>query len=132
MYDCADDVLAHHDEEVTLPGAQRDEMRKRRNSNRDRLKKGLAKAGKPAPLQFKSQGSYAMKTMVQHPELDYDIDDGVYFAKEDLVGSRGAEMSALDARTMVRDAIDDGSFADAPEVRTNCVRVYYQAGYHVD
>jgi len=33
---------------------------------------------------------------------------------------------------MVRDAIDDGSFATAPEVRKNCVRVYYAAGYHVD
>lgn len=33
---------------------------------------------------------------------------------------------------MVRDAIDDGSFKTAPEVRRNCVRVYYAAGYHVD
>ena len=33
---------------------------------------------------------------------------------------------------MVRDAIDDGSFKTAPEVRKNCVRVYYAAGYHVD
>jgi hypothetical protein len=33
---------------------------------------------------------------------------------------------------MVRDAIDDGSFKTAPEVRTNCVRVYYKAGYCVD
>jgi hypothetical protein len=33
---------------------------------------------------------------------------------------------------MVRDALDDGSFKKKPEVRTNCVRVYYDAGYHVD
>jgi len=33
---------------------------------------------------------------------------------------------------MVRDALDDGSFNKKPEVRTNCVRVYYDAGYHVD
>jgi hypothetical protein len=132
MYDCAKDVLAHHDEEVTLPQAERTAMRDRRNSNRNRLRKGLSKNGKPAPLEFKSQGSYAMKTMVQHPELDYDIDDGVYFAKEDLVGPRGAELTALQARQMVRDAIDDGSFKTAPEVHTNCVRVYYAAGYHVD
>jgi hypothetical protein len=132
MHDCGKDVLAHHDQEVTLPQWERDEMRTRRNSNRDRLKNGLIKAGKPAPLEFKSQGSYEMRTMVQHPDRDYDIDDGVYFAKADLVGARGAEMSALDARWMVRDAIDDGKFANAPEVRKNCVRVYYQAGYHVD
>jgi hypothetical protein len=132
MYDCAEDVLAYHDDEVTLPTKEQRAMSTRRNATRDRLKDGLAKAGKPAPIQFKSQGSYAMKTMVQHPENDYDIDDGVYFDKADLVGERGAEMTALQARQMVRDAVDDGSFNTAPEVRNNCVRVYYEAGYHVD
>lgn len=132
MFDCADDVLAHHDEKVTLPQADRTTMRDRRNANRDRLKKGLKDQGKPAPREFKSQGSYAMKTMTQHPERDYDIDDGVYFDKEVLVGERGAEMSALQARQMVRDALDDGKFKTPPEVRNNCVRVYYEAGYHVD
>ena len=132
MHDCADDILAHHNEEVTLPQSERTTMKERRDANRTRLKKGLKEKGKPAPLEFKSQGSYAMKTMVQHPAKDYDIDDGVYFAKEELVGERGAEMSALQARQMVRDALDDGSFKTAPEVRTNCVRVYYEAGYHVD
>lgn len=132
MFDCAKDVLAYHDEKVTLPQAEQTEMRDRRNANRARLKKGLSSAGKPAPREFVSQGSYAMKTMVQHPGKDYDIDDGVYFHKEDLVGDRGAEMSALQARQMVRDALDDGSFKKPPEVRKNCVRVYYEAGFHVD
>jgi hypothetical protein len=132
MYDCAEDVLAYHDDRVTLPQAERTAMRERRDANRKRLKNGLKDAGQPAPLEFKSQGSYAMKTMTQHPDKDYDIDDGVYFLKEDLVGPRGAEMSALQVRQMVRDALDDGSFKTPPEVRTNCVRVYYDAGYHVD
>lgn len=132
MHDCADDVLAYHDEKVTLPQSERNTMRERRNANRDRLKKGLADKGKPDPREFKSQGSYAMKTMVQHPDKDYDIDDGVYFDKEALVGERGAEMSALQARQLVRDAVDDGSFNTPPEVRKNCVRIYYAAGYHVD
>lgn len=132
MFDCSDDILAYHDEKVTLPQAERTDMRNRRNANRDRLKKGLKDKGKPAPLEFKSQGSYAMRTMVQHPSKDYDIDDGVYFAKEDLVGDRGGEMSARQARQTVRDALDDGSFKKPPEVRKNCVRVYYEAGYHVD
>ncbi len=132
MFNCAEDVLAYHDDEVTLPTAQQTTMRDHRDANRDRLKKGLKDQGKPAVREFRSQGSYAMKTMVQHPENDYDIDDGVYFDKEVLVGERGAEMTALQARQMVRDAIDDGSFKTPPEVRKNCVRVYYASGYHVD
>lgn len=132
MFDCSKDVRAFHDQKVVLPQAEQSAMRRRRDANRDRLRKGLKENGDPAPIEFVKQGSYAMLTMLQHPTNDYDIDDGVYFRKEDLVGSRGAEMSALDARWMVRDAIDDGSFATPPEVRGNCVRVHYAAGYHVD
>ena len=132
MFDCAKDVRAYHNQDVTLPKAEQDKMRDRRNSNRTRLRNGLAKAGKPPPFEFVKQGSYAMKTMVQDPDNDYDIDDGVYFRKEDLVGERGAEMTSLQARQMVRDAVDDGKFKQPPEVRSNCVRVLYKAGYHVD
>ncbi len=132
MFDCANDVLAYHDDQVTLPQAERTEMRERRDANRERLKRGLRDAKKPAPREFVSQGSYSMKTMTQHPAKDYDIDDGVYFSKEALVGDRGAEMSALQARQMVRDALDDGSFKTPPEVRKKCVRVSYEAGFHVD
>jgi hypothetical protein len=129
MFDCADDILAYHDDEVTLPQSERTAMRDRRNANRDRVKNGLKDAGKPKPIEFKGQGSYAMKTMTQHPENNYDIDDGVYFEATDLVGAKGGEMSPLDARQMVRDAVDDGSFKTKPEVRKNCVRVVYDAGY---
>lgn len=132
MYDCSKEILQYHDYKVTLLQADRDEMRNRRNANRGRLKNGLKKYGKPKPLEFKSQGSYTLKAMVQHSDNDYDIDDGVYFDKTDLKGPRGAEMSAFEARRMVRDALDDGSFKRAPEVRKNCVRVYYDVGYHVD
>lgn len=132
MYDCAKDVRAYHDQEVTLPKTEQDAMRDRRDANRTRLRNGLANASKPAPLEFVKQGSYAMKTMVRDPDNDYDIDDGVYFRKEDLVGERGAEMTSLQARQMVRNAVDDGKFKRAPEVRSNCVRVFYEKGYHVD
>lgn len=132
MYDCSKDVRAHHDQQVTLPDAERRAMSKRRNSNRDRLNNGLAKATRPLPTEFVSQGSYEMRTMIQHPAKDYDIDDGAYFDAAVLVGPRGGTMSALEARQMVRDALDDKTFKTPPSCRKNCVRVDYDAGYHVD
>jgi hypothetical protein len=132
MFDCSEDLLCYHDDHVSLPQKDRSAMRKRRDANRDRLKDGLRENEDPQPIMFCKQGSYAMLTMVQHPDNDYDIDDGVYFEMDDLVGPRGGEMSPLDVRNMVRDAVDDGSFTTAPEVRSNCVRIYYVAGYHVD
>lgn len=132
MFDCTKDVLSYHDAEVILPRTEQRNMRERRDASRKRLKDGLKKAGRPAPFDFETQGSYAMRTMIQRRGKDWDIDDGVYFDAADLKGERSGDMTALEARQMVRDALDDGSFKKTPEVRTNCVRVYYDAGYHVD
>jgi hypothetical protein len=128
MIDCSNEMTGYYDDEVALPSTARTQMRDHRDANRKRLRNGLTKAEKPLPRNFHSQGSYAMKTMVQHDDNKYDIDDGVYFDKDQLVGDRGGEMTALAVRQMVRDAVDDGSFTRAPEVRKHCVRVYYQAG----
>lgn len=132
MFDCSNDLTAFHNEKITLGSEAQANMRRRRDANRDRLKKGLENAEDLLPIEHVSQGSYAMRTMIQHDENDYDIDDGVYFEKADLVGPQGGDKTSLDTRKMVRDAVDDGSFKKAPEVRNNCVRVYYDAGYHVD
>ena len=132
MYDCHNDTLAFHKNEVTLPNPERDEMRERRDTNRERLKAGLKRDGEPAPNDFRSQGSYAHRTMVQQADKDYDIDDGTYFSKDDLKGPKDGDKSARDAKEMVRKALHDEQFNKPPEVRTNCVRVYYSAGYHVD
>jgi hypothetical protein len=70
--------------------------------------------------------------MVQDAASDYDIDDGVYFDKAKLVGPNGGEKSSADIKQMVCDALQDARFATQPEIHTNCVRVYYNEGYHVD
>ena len=132
MYDYSKDVLAFHDKEVTLLQAQRTEMRDRRNSNRDRLKKRLKDQNKPVPEEFIKQGSYAMLTMVQDPENDYDIDDGVYFAEETLKDQDGEALSPLQMREMARDALSDDRFKKQPKILRNCVRIFYNEGYHVD
>jgi len=132
MFDCNKEVIGFFNDEVALSDSEKGEMRKRRDANRKRLKKGLESNNKPLPEEHVAQGSYAMHTMVTDKDNDYDIDDGAVFNKDDLVGSQGAEMSALNVRKMVRDALDDDSFSKPPEVRTNCVRVYYAAGFHVD
>ena len=132
MKDCHRDMIAFHDGDVTLPEAERSEMRARRDTNRERLKSGLERDGEPAPALFRTQGSYAMRTMVQQVDKDYDIDDGVYFDEGKLKGPRGGSMSSGAAKDMVREALHAAVFSTPPEKRKNCVRVYYDAGYHVD
>lgn len=132
MIDCSKEIAQFHEEKVRLKESQRQQMRDHRSANQDRLTRGLEDQKKPKPARNIKQGSYAMHTMVQHPDNDYDIDDGVVFLRETLKGTRDGDMSPREARDMVRDALDDGSFTTPPETRKNCVRVQYQAGYHVD
>ena len=132
MTDCDKHIRAYHDERVKLTEDQKKKLRDRRNANRDRLQRGLKKNEDPAPVKSVIQGSYAMGTVIQEPDSAYDIDDGAVFTAKSLIGPRGAPKTALDARKMVRDAVDDGSFKTDPEVKTNCVRVYYDDGPHVD
>ncbi|OGQ95899.1 MAG: hypothetical protein A2521_02885 [Deltaproteobacteria bacterium RIFOXYD12_FULL_57_12] len=132
MFNCHAHLKAFHDDRVTLTETMKQEMRSRRDANQKRLSKGLEKSEKPKPIEHVKQGSYAMHTMVQSEYAASDIDDGAVFAKADLVGSRGGEYTPLDAKNMVRDAIDDGSFTKAPEVRSNCVRISYKDGFTID
>ncbi len=132
MQDCNSDIKEYHSDRVKLTAAQKDKLRGWRDSNRDRLRRGLENNEDPSPLKSVAQGSFAMHTTIQEPGNEYDIDDGVVFSQESLQGPHGAEKKALDARNMVRDAVDDGSFKRQPEIKTNCVRVFYNEGPHVD
>lgn len=130
--DCHKEMKGFHADEVTLSKPEQDEMRGRRDNGRTRLKKGLADNGHPAPSEIASQGSYAMRTMVQDPECDYDIDDGVYFEKNDLKKKDGTDLTALEARQRVRAALKDDRLAFDAVVKKNCVRQKYPDGYHID
>lgn len=132
MHDCAQDIQSYHDDDVKLSEDTRAKLRDNRNANRDRLKENLKEKKRPAPLRFQKQGSYAMRTTIQEANNTYDIDDGAIFAKDDLKGDRGGDMTPLDARQMVCDHLKDKRFNKKPEVLKNCVRVYYNEGHHVD
>ena len=132
MFDCSSDVRAFHNEEVTLPSSEQKAMRERRDANRKRLKRGLNRNAHPLPKEFKKQGSYATLTMVQDPDNDYDIDDGVYFDADALLDNDGYSLEPKAVRQRVRDSVADEQFKKQPRVLRNCVRVFYDAGYHVD
>lgn len=130
--DCNKEMKGYHADEVNLSRDNQAEMRSRRDNGRTRLRNGLTKEGHPLPKEFNSQGSYAMRTMVQDSACDYDIDDGVYFDEEDLNDANGNCISARDARLRVRKALKDERLAYDATVKTNCVRQQYPTGYHID
>jgi len=116
MKDCNKDITNYYIDEVRLKKSQRSNLKNRRDANRKRLETGLKKNEDPTPDEFVRQGSDAHGTIL--------IDD--------LKGKQGGDKTPQDAKKMVRDAVDDGSFKTAPEIKTNCVRVHYDDGPHVD
>lgn len=126
------EMKGYHSEKVTLANTDQSEMRDRRDNGRIRLRNGLIRSCHPLPEEYSSQGSYAMRTMVQDDSCDYDIDDGIYFDKEVLKDSNGNYLGAQDARERVQKALKDDRLAFDAVVMTNCVRQMYPDGYHID
>jgi hypothetical protein len=133
MFDYNEQIEAYHDTKVNLPEEIREKLRGHRKANQDRLMENIRDGISVSRSSFVKQGSYAMRTTIQHEENDYDIDDGVVFKKEELVGERDAEMTPLQVRDMVLDAVSKNHpFKTKPERLKNCVRVFYEEGHHVD
>ena len=126
MVDCNSELNKFYNEKVRL-GNLWNTLGKYRDINLDRLKNGLRNNNSPAYNDTISQGSYSMRTIVQHVNNDYDIDVGVVFDN-----SKIGNMTSKDIKDMVYRAIQDDRFQKAPEVLKNCVRVYYSEGHHVD
>lgn len=130
---CSSEMVKFHREKVTLRKLDQDEMRNRRDAGRSRLEAGLERDGYALPAETATQGSYAMRTMVQDSDSDYDIDDGAYFKKEDLVDSDGNNLLPTAARQRICDALTQDDRLKYPaKVHNNCVRQKYPEGYHID
>jgi hypothetical protein len=132
MFDYNEQIQAYEDDCVNLPQAVKDKLRGNRDANRDRLSRNRPEGIRVNGDSFIPQGSMAVNTTVQEKDNAYDIDDGVWFHAGDLKKKDGAEMSAKETQEMVRDALNDPKFNKAPEIHQNCVRVFYEAGHHVD
>lgn len=127
MYNMHNKLNQFYENHVRL-GSERQTLAKHRDTNLDRLKAGLEKLGYPSSFDHRDQGSYAMYTINQHPEKDYDIDIAVIFSRDELPSG------ALDSRKRIEEAMQEGggNFSQPPEAKTNAVRVYYAEGHHVD
>lgn len=135
MYNYHDPIAAYEAAKINLPESVREDLYAKRAANRNRLKKNRPEQIRVNDSHFMPQGSMAIRTTVQEKDSDYDIDDGVWFYKEDLVKDGvfiKSDMSPQEVQEMVRDALKDSWFNKQPEVHNNCVRVFYNEGYHVD
>ena len=90
MYDISIDLQGFYDDHVRLGKERREQLAGYRDSNIQRINNGLDDLAKesgearPHPYDTKNQGGYAMHTLNQAAENDYDIDVALLFDKDAL------------------------------------------------
>lgn len=141
MFDYSTQLKKFFAKKVTLPSDMRQMLLAHRNANADRLIARLPEAHPKIRIgesNFRSQGSFAMDTVIQtrFTDEEYDIDYGVVIRRSQLVHDDDSEMTAAEAREVVREALKDKRFSRQPKLMSNCVRVFYadedDYAHHVD
>lgn len=141
MFDYNSHLKKFFDMKITLPTDMRQMLLAHRKANADRLIKRLPELNPRIRIgesNFRSQGSFAMDTVIQTRFVseEYDIDYGVVIRRSQLVSDDGSEMTAAEVRELVRKALKFHGFNRQPKLMSNCVRVFYadedDYAHHVD
>lgn len=134
MYDLSSKFNEFYNDYVVLSRSVQTELYEKKDLNIQRLKNGLKEYNEDNNTMYEIvetcvQGSVAMSTVIQNDKKDYDIDVAVVFDKDAL-----ADKGARATRNMVADALrrKTKQFNAEPEVKTSCIRVKYEDGYHID
>ena len=135
MYDLSKEMNDFYENHVKVEQSVYDYLRNKKSINLSRLKSGIEEYNRVNKTSYhisdkREQGSVAMATIVRNDEKDYDIDVAVIFDEENI----GKDSSALFAKKLVFYALSEkmGAFKEDPELKTNCVRITYSEGYHID
>ncbi|MCL2221249.1 MAG: nucleotidyltransferase [Oscillospiraceae bacterium] len=134
MYDLSAEFEKFYKDKVVLPQATQSELREKKKLNIDRLKNGLAAYNKDNKTSYevadvREQGSIAMSTVTQNDSSNYDIDVAIIFDSTNIAG-----VGHIAIKNVVEDALrrSNVQWKKEPTALTNCVRVEYAEGYHVD
>jgi len=134
MYDLQSKFNTFYKNHVVLPKSEKNSLFTKKNININRLKDGLIEYNEEKGTDYKLaeepivQGSVAMSTVIQNDSNDYDIDVAIVFEKDNLPSGTTA------TKNMVVNALKKKTkqFKVEPEAKTNCVRIVYAEGYHID
>ena len=128
MADCHDLFQKFHDK-IKLPSSKKEYLMQARDALRERMRKYFKEELKCNVPKFWIQGSYAMRTVANPLDGEYDIDDGVYLQNLDVNKEKWPPTSTV--HDWVFKAVKGHTDKDPVDKRT-CVRVIYSGKYHVD
>lgn len=116
--------------QIALTYRKKEYLRKSRDVIRDRIRKYFRDNLKVALPKFHGQGSYAMGTIINPLDDEFDIDDGVYLQHLDKNDDSEWPTPETVHRWLVN--ATDGHTKEKPIDKRTCVRVQYAGQYHID
>jgi hypothetical protein len=128
MADCHD-VFQKFYEAIRLDKSKKDNLESGKKALREKIRKHFKENKKVTPPKFYTQGSYAMGTIINPVDGEYDIDDGVYLQNLEQDKSKWPEAETV--HQWVLDAVDDHT-KNKPIDKRTCIRVIYAGEYHID
>ncbi len=129
MANCHDLFQTFHDDKIVLTKAKREKLISARDALEKKITNYFINEQEEKPPIFKEQGSFAMKTIINPIDDEYDIDHGVYLQ------NLGSDMTKWPNPETVHGWIIDavtGHTDDDPTDKQTCVRVKYAGFYHAD
>lgn len=135
MFDLSKEFNDFYTNHTVLPREIKNHLRVKKKINLDRLDSGLVDYNSENGTTYevsdsKEQGSVAMSTVTKNDSNDYDIDVAVIFEEDNI----GEETGTTKVKSIVANALKRKcvNFITEPTVLTNCVRIEYADGYHID
>lgn len=134
------DLFQIYNQAIKLSESDRQTLIQARNSLRNRMKNAYSKFSeedrRTHTLDFQSQGSFVMDTIIKPIQEDFDLDDGIYF-KGNLLANQRPETKFF--HDIVIRAIDRDNVIEEIVDKPTCVRVIYKnprkgndTGFHID
>ncbi|PIV64641.1 MAG: hypothetical protein CO162_00945 [bacterium (Candidatus Ratteibacteria) CG_4_9_14_3_um_filter_41_21] len=128
MANCHDLFQKFYDE-VKLTPSKEDSLKTAREAIREKIRNYFKNTMKENHPKFYGQGSYAMSTIINPLDGEYDIDDGIYLQNLDLNKLKWPVPETV--HNWIYNAVK-GHTNENPIDKRTCVRVIYSGQYHVD
>lgn len=109
---------------LAITDTKRTSMMTSRENLREHIRSAFEKEHPDFKIKFYIQGSYKMETTIRTKDDECDLDDGVYISPK-------PDVKCSTLQQWVFDAVD-GITSASPSKKNKCIRVKYQAGYHID
>ena len=133
-------LFQHYNSAIKLSDNDREKLKQARNSLRKRMQEIYNKLPdnekKTHNIEFQSQGSFVMDTIIKPHIADFDIDDGVYF-QGNLTEEERSDTQVF--HDLIIKAIDKNNEIEEIIDKPTCVRVKYYSkygdrdlGFHID